>query len=185
MPSNTKEYKKLQSERVGMGIGSAAHKLRKMLLFQFVVQCGEDTCFQCGEKIEDIDDLSIEHKVPWLNSETPRELFFDLDNIAFSHLKCNVKAGDKRGGTGTRSTLSEEERLERARERKRRWQGRNKEKHKEKNRRYRENNREKLNAYGREYRSKMKTNTEPINSGELEEMPTDLREADAEEPTPQ
>ena len=29
---------------------------------------------------------------PWQNSETPNNLFFDLENIAFSHLSCNSAA---------------------------------------------------------------------------------------------
>lgn len=44
-----------------------------------------------GEKIQR-NNLSIEHKIPWLNSENPQGLFFDLQNIAFSHLSCNVGA---------------------------------------------------------------------------------------------
>lgn len=36
------------------------------------------------------DDLSIEHKAPWLHRDSA--LFWDLDNIAFSHLACNVNA---------------------------------------------------------------------------------------------
>lgn len=41
------------------------------------------------------DTFSIEHKVPWLHSENPLELYFSLDNISFSHYLCNVKAGRK------------------------------------------------------------------------------------------
>jgi len=36
------------------------------------------------------ENFTIEHKVPWLDSEDPVKMFFDLDNIAFSHHKCNV-----------------------------------------------------------------------------------------------
>lgn len=75
-----------------MSNGRAQHILRKMIMFQMIQKLGKDICFQCGKKIENIDELSIEHKIPWLDSENPIELFFDLDNIAFSHLKCNVLA---------------------------------------------------------------------------------------------
>lgn len=51
-----------------------------------------DNCFQCGEPIETVEDFSIEHKVPWLDSEDPVKMFFDLTNVAFSHISCNVKA---------------------------------------------------------------------------------------------
>jgi hypothetical protein len=42
--------------------------------------------------MESEKELSIEHKIPWLDSEDPKDLFFNLNNIAFSHLTCNVKA---------------------------------------------------------------------------------------------
>lgn len=42
------------------------------------------------KKINTVDELSIEHKEPWENSDNPKELFFNLDNISFSHLKCNI-----------------------------------------------------------------------------------------------
>lgn len=38
------------------------------------------------------ETFSIEHLVPWLDSNNPIELYFDLDNISFSHLSCNIKA---------------------------------------------------------------------------------------------
>ncbi len=42
-----------------------------------------------------MSEFSIEHKIPWQSAEDPKESFFDLDNIAFSHLKCNIKAASK------------------------------------------------------------------------------------------
>jgi hypothetical protein len=35
--------------------------------------------------------LSIEHKVDWLHSPNPVDVFGDLANIAFSHRTCNKK----------------------------------------------------------------------------------------------
>jgi hypothetical protein len=35
------------------------------------------------------ETLSIDHVIPWLHSDNPIELFFDLKNIKFSHKKCN------------------------------------------------------------------------------------------------
>ena len=84
--SNSNKKKTLQ---LGMPNGTAAQKLRKMIMFQLIQKLGLNTCFQCGNKIETIEELSIEHKVAWLDSNNPKELFFDLDNIAFSHLSCN------------------------------------------------------------------------------------------------
>ncbi len=78
-----------KSEQLGVSFSTANSQLRKMIMFRLVQQAGLDTCHQCEKKIEEIANFSIEHKTPWLDSENPKELFFDLDNIAFSHTKCN------------------------------------------------------------------------------------------------
>jgi len=75
---------------------TAATRLKKMLLFDMAKRLGIDDCYRCREKIESIDNLSVEHKIPWLDSENPVGLFFDLKNIAFSHLRCNNLAGRNR-----------------------------------------------------------------------------------------
>ena len=51
-----------------------------------------DSCFHCNKNIRNIENFSIEHKIPWLYSSDPRKLFFDLKNIGFSHLSCNIGA---------------------------------------------------------------------------------------------
>ena len=84
-----------KAEQLGMPFGTANAKLKKSLLFQFIHQTGRGKCFQCGKLIQDITDLSIDHKEPWLDSDDPVSLFFDLDNIAFSHLSCNSAASRK------------------------------------------------------------------------------------------
>lgn len=89
---STKRSNKKKVEQLGMSRGCAATRLRKMILFSFVQKLGLDRCFQCGKRIESLAEFSVEHKVPWLDSEDPVALFFDLDNIAFSHLKCNSRA---------------------------------------------------------------------------------------------
>lgn len=85
------KYSKKKSVQLGMDASTAAHKLRKMLLFDFARQLGKDTCFRCSTSIDNIEEFSVEHKLPWLDSDNPIDLFFDLDNIAFSHLNCNVR----------------------------------------------------------------------------------------------
>jgi len=82
-----------KTKQLGMNPGTASNRLKKEVMFSLVKQTGRDFCFQCGEKIETIKEFSIEHKKPWLDSKNPEELYFNLDNIAFSHLKCNVSAG--------------------------------------------------------------------------------------------
>lgn len=75
------------AQQLGMSHGAAANKLRKNILFSFAKRLKEDICFKCKEQIVSVDDLSIEHKLPWENISS--SLFWDLDNITFSHLKCN------------------------------------------------------------------------------------------------
>lgn len=88
--SNKKKY-----EQLGMPAGTAMARLKKNILFSLVQECGKDTCYRCGKKIEDVVNFSIEHKKPWQNSDTPKELFYDLNNIAFSHMNCNYGAASK------------------------------------------------------------------------------------------
>jgi hypothetical protein len=86
---------------LGESYGAASNRLRKNVMFLLITLLKMDTCFQCGEKIESVDQLSVEHKQPWLSAPDPKAAFFDLNNIAFSHLSCNAGAAShpKRGGT--------------------------------------------------------------------------------------
>ena len=53
------------------------------------------SCFHCKKKIESVSEFSIEHKKAWLDSDRPKEMFFDLNNISFSHKSCNFKMAKK------------------------------------------------------------------------------------------
>lgn len=75
------------SEQLGMSHGAAAGQLRKRVLFHLLTKLGENVCFKCSEVIDKVEDLSIEHKQPWEGRSA--ELFWDIENIAFSHLHCN------------------------------------------------------------------------------------------------
>ena len=77
---------------LGMPFGTASARLRKTLLFSCATRLGEAVCYRCSRDIESIDEFSIEHKEAWLNAEDPIEKFFSLDNIAYSHMICNVAA---------------------------------------------------------------------------------------------
>lgn len=83
---------KKKNDQLGMSHGKANNILRKSILFDLVKKCNLDLCFHCNKGIEDIDNFSIEHKTPWLDAKNPKYEFFDLDNIAFSHSKCNSSA---------------------------------------------------------------------------------------------
>jgi len=84
--------------QLGMDPGTASNRLGKALLFSLGKKLNMDWCFHCAARIESYKDMSIEHKVPWLHSKDPSDLYFDLDNIAFSHKSCNYKAARPRVG---------------------------------------------------------------------------------------
>lgn len=79
-----------KSKQLGMPFGTANGRLRKKILFHLLQKSKENICFQCKNLIETEEELSIEHKKPWLDKNT--ELFWDINNIAFSHLSCNAGA---------------------------------------------------------------------------------------------
>lgn len=87
-----------KKEQLGINPGTASSMLKKSLLFQMAQKLSLDYCYQCKERIVSVDQFSIEHKEPWLDSDDPIKLFFDLDNIAFSHLSCNARAGKRKKG---------------------------------------------------------------------------------------
>lgn len=99
-----KEGNRIKNRLLGMSHGAASNRLRKMLLWQLVVETGQDVCFQCDEQIANIDDLSIDHKEPWQGADDPKAAFFDLHNIAFSHLSCNCGAGMGSGKANAEKT---------------------------------------------------------------------------------
>ena len=83
-----------KQQQLGMNPSTASQRLVKDVLYSLVVKTEQNNCYHCGEPMTR-ETFSIEHKVPWLDSENPLELFFALDNISFSHHSCNVAAGRK------------------------------------------------------------------------------------------
>jgi hypothetical protein len=82
-----------KDEQLGMKFGTACHKLRSQILFSLVQKTSQNNCFRCGKPIESVEEFSIDHKVDWLDSSPT--LFWDLDNIAFSHKRCNIPRESK------------------------------------------------------------------------------------------
>lgn len=78
-----------KSQFLGMPHGTASSRLRKLILFDLLRRHKENICFKCTQLIEKVEELSIEHKKPWEGVSV--ELFWNLENIAFSHLICNTK----------------------------------------------------------------------------------------------
>lgn len=86
------KYNEEKSRQLGLNASTAQNQLRKLIVFNLVKKCDLDTCYRCGQKIETVEDLSFDHKIDWLYKENAKELFFDVENIAFSHKSCNYSA---------------------------------------------------------------------------------------------
>lgn len=84
---------KKKRQQLGMPIGTATNRLVKALLYSFAQRLRLTTCYRCGQIIERPQDMSIDHKVSWLDSNNPQVLFFDVNNVALSHKTCNSEAG--------------------------------------------------------------------------------------------
>ena len=83
--SQEKEY------QLGMTYGKAYNRLLKDILWMLIVEADRYKCCRCGQCMTR-EDFTIEHIEPWLHSEDPIKLFFSLENIGFSHYKCNIAA---------------------------------------------------------------------------------------------
>lgn len=77
---------------LGENPSTARSKLIKSILFALLQKHEEDICYRCGERIEKIEELSIEHKESWQLADDPVATFYDLNNISFSHVICNSKS---------------------------------------------------------------------------------------------
>lgn len=88
--------------------GTANSRLKKAIIFMLAGEIdGRLACFRCGKTIADVRDLSIEHKESWQSAADPRMAFFDLKNIAFSHLRCNCATS----GSGSLRGVAEQAKL--------------------------------------------------------------------------
>ncbi len=81
--------KSTKALQLGMNPSTASGRLIKDLLFGFVKEAGY-VCLHCGGELTR-DTFSVEHIKPWMHSDDPKKMYFDLENISFSHLKCNME----------------------------------------------------------------------------------------------
>jgi hypothetical protein len=95
MSKSQQRHMQERSAQLGMPYGTARNKLNKLIMFNLVQILDLDVCHHCGGKIESEENLSVEHKKPWLHEPNAKDLFFDIENIAFSHHKCNSAAARK------------------------------------------------------------------------------------------
>ena len=100
-----------KSEALGMNFTTAHYRLTRDLLFNLVK---DEPCFRCGGKLER-ENFSIDHKESWLSSSNPKDMFFSLDNISYSHHACNSAE------TSQRKYFTDEDRKEGKRVSNRKW----------------------------------------------------------------
>lgn len=86
---NKNKFSRAKAKQLKMPFGTASGRLRKMVLFDILKRHNENVCFRCNQIINNYKELSIEHKKPWFNKSPA--LFWDLNNITFSHLSCNCR----------------------------------------------------------------------------------------------
>ncbi|MBV8600761.1 MAG: hypothetical protein JO359_04250 [Candidatus Eremiobacteraeota bacterium] len=77
-------------KQLGLPIGTATNRLKKLILFTLIQETGRDSCLRCKAKISSVNDFAVDHYTPWRNASP--ELFWDLRNIGFSHKRCNSLA---------------------------------------------------------------------------------------------
>lgn len=106
---NKYETKKNKNEVLGMNFSTANNRLRKIILYNLCKELKLINCYRCNENIESVEEFSKDHLVDWLYSKNPVDLFFDVENIKFSHLKCNSKFS-KLSKKGKQSVIKSSER---------------------------------------------------------------------------
>lgn len=84
-----------KSKVLGISYSTASYRLVKDLLWKYIQVSDDNLCYRCKLPMTR-EDFSIDHMQDWLNSDNPVELFFDLENIKFSHLECNSAASSSR-----------------------------------------------------------------------------------------
>ncbi|MBW2559257.1 MAG: HNH endonuclease [Deltaproteobacteria bacterium] len=83
-------------EQLGTSKRVATTRLTRRLMWDYAIRLGLDVCYRCGKKIETFEEMTIEHKRPWLHQSDAKKRYYDLDNIAHSHHSCNAQAGSRR-----------------------------------------------------------------------------------------
>ena len=97
----SKKYRKRVKDFLGMDKSTAMSRLKKIIMFELSKKVGMDRCFRCKLLITDISEFSVEHMKPWLWRDV--KLFWNIDNIAFSHLSCNSLASHVKTPCGSYS----------------------------------------------------------------------------------
>ncbi len=83
-----------KTEQLGMSYGKANNILVRNIIWKFILQLNLNSCHHCKKEMTR-ENFTIEHIEPWLDSEDPVDLFFNDNNISFSHHSCNVGSSRK------------------------------------------------------------------------------------------
>lgn len=83
-----------KAQLLGMNFVTARNRLDRDLLFAFAKKLGHK-CHRCGKDLTR-DTFSVDHIENWSMSDDPVKAFFDIDNVAFSHMWCNTKERTER-----------------------------------------------------------------------------------------
>ena len=75
--------------QLGMNPSTASGRLVKDLLWHFISTTTDALCCKCNQPLER-STFSVEHIEPWLDSDDPVGNYFNISNIGFSHLRCNI-----------------------------------------------------------------------------------------------
>lgn len=94
-----------KKEQLGINPSTASARLVKDILWSLIVETGKDKCCKCGSSMNR-ETFSIEHIIPWLDSDDPVGLFFSLENISFSHLSCNFSDARRERRVSEHGTLA-------------------------------------------------------------------------------
>jgi hypothetical protein len=76
-----------------MPFSTAERRLRKAVIHELAAQLGKNKCSRCGTEIKSPEDLAIIHLRDW--QDDPAR-FWDLTNIAFSHVGCEAPEDGQR-----------------------------------------------------------------------------------------
>ncbi len=90
---------------LGDKLSTAKSRLNKLLMFELANKCDMETCYRCGVEIERFEEFTINQKESWLLSDESTKMFYGIENIAFSHAKCNCEVGIKNYVTNCKNTV--------------------------------------------------------------------------------
>ena len=91
---NMSQYLDEYKELLGMDYSIASQTLKRIVIFKHIKETGENTCYRCGQSIDDHEEMSYEHVDSWcqshlLDNNVSTEKYINPDNIKFSHPWCN------------------------------------------------------------------------------------------------